>query len=212
MKTKRFDISLLSTIYTSQAKDVRSPCISRTWEGSHVTEERLGSERWRKKLPQRTQPGVGVGSKENEQKPSEVGSGSRPSGPDSATPRDPTGPPRGARRAEGSHGSDSILTLPLVRLALALARRGFTASAIHPASATSRSVSVKLLQFTQAAQFRPPGCHVTNPPPLGHGRRQLEAVRAATWAKLVKDYLYTKDSPFWLRARPSTLPASGHAL
>lgn len=101
MKTKRFDISLLSTIYTSQAKDVRSPCISRTWEGSHVTEERLGSERWRKKLPQRTQPGVGVGSKENEQKPSEVGSGSRPSGPDSATPRDPTGPhgARGEQRA-----------------------------------------------------------------------------------------------------------------
>ena len=124
----------------------------------------------------------------------------------------PHGTPRGARRAEGSHGSDSILTLPLVRLALALARRGFTASAIHPTSATSRSVSVKLLQFTQAAQFRPPGCHVTTPPPLGHGRRQLEAVRAATWAKLVKDYLYTKDSPFWLRARPSTLPASGHAL
>lgn len=198
MKTRRSDISLLSAIYTSQAKDVRSPCISRTWKGSHVTtEERLGSERWRKRLPQRTQPGVGVGSKENEQKPSEVRTGRRPSGPDSPTPRDPTGPhgtPRDARRAEGSHGSDSILTFPLVRLTLALARRGFTASAIHSASATSRSVSVKLLQFTQAAQFRPPGCHVISPPPLGLGRRQLEAVQAATWDKLVRDYLYAKDS------------------
>lgn len=143
----------------------------------------------------------------------------------------PTGPhetPRDARRAEGSHGSDSILTLPLVRLALALARRGFTASAIHSASATSRSVSVKLLQFTQAAQFRPLGCHVISPSPLRQGRRQLDAVRAAPWDKLARYYLCAKDSahspsgpapilapppatPCVLQAEPSPLAAGWHS-
>lgn len=172
-------MSLLSTNHTSQAKDVRCPCISRTWECSQVTEDRVGSERWRKKLPRRTKPGVGVGSKENEQKRKSPVKSGQGDGQAALTARR-HGTPRDARRAEGSHGSDSILTLPLVRLTLALARRGFTASAIHSVSATSRSVSVKLLQFTQAAQFRPPECHVIDPPPLGHGRRQLEAVRAAT--------------------------------
>lgn len=119
------------------------------------------------------------------------------------------GTPRDARRAEGSHGSHSILTFPLVRLALALALRGFTASAIHSASATSRSVSVKLLQFTQAAQFRPPEYHVINPPPLGQGRRQLEAVRAAAWDKLVRNYLCAKGSAHSRSGTVPTRPSSG---
>lgn len=147
----------------------------------------------RKKLLRRTEPGVAVGSQEDEQRRgSPVKSGQ---GDSQATLTARThGTPRDPRLAEGSQGSDSILTLPLVRLALALARRGFTASAIHSASATSRSVSVKLLQFTQAAQFRPPECHVTSTPPLGQGRRQQEPVRAATWDKLVRNYLCPKGS------------------
>lgn len=54
-----------------------------------------------------------------------------------------------------------ILTLVLVRLALALARRwGFTASAIDTAETRSPFVFIKTLRFTQPGQFRPPGCHM----------------------------------------------------
>lgn len=95
--------------------------------------------------------------------------------------------PTGAHRTHGEQRlraarRGSILTLPLVRLALALARRGFTASAIHSASATSPSVSVKLLQFTQAAEFRPPGCHMTGLRHLGvgGGNRSLYGLRLGT--------------------------------
>lgn len=72
---------------------------------------------------------------------------------------------RGLREEKGDRahppgsreGGGEILTLVLVRLALALARRwGLTASAIDPATAPSPFVFVKTLRFSQPARFRPP--------------------------------------------------------
>lgn len=61
------------------------------------------------------------------------------------------------------------LTLVLVRLPLALARRGgLTASAIDPAMAQSLLVFVKTLRVPQPADFRPPTVTWSN---LHHSRR-----------------------------------------
>lgn len=67
-----------------------------------------------------------------------------------------TGRPR--QGLGGWGGGGEILTFVLVRLALALARRGgLTASAIDPAAAPSPFVCVKTLRFPPPARFRPPG-------------------------------------------------------
>lgn len=64
-------------------------------------------------------------------------------------------------RREGGRGEPGSLTLVLVRLALALARRvGLTASAIDPTASPSPFVLVKTLRFRQSAQFQPPDCHM----------------------------------------------------
>ena len=84
-------------------------------------------------------------------------------------------PKRGKRRQHATArgwaewGGRVPLTLVLVRLPLALARRGgLTASAIDPATAQSLLVFVKTLRGPQPADFRPPTVTWSN---LHHSRR-----------------------------------------
>lgn len=117
-------------------------------------------------------------------------------------------------------GWSGSLTLVLVRLALALAlaqRGGLTASAIDPAMATSALVFVKTLRFPQPAQFRPPGCHVIESPPLPGEGRQLGASTGSKVGQTTPGALFTGG--WWPRPltsrphplTPASAPGSGHA-
>lgn len=70
-----------------------------------------------------------------------------------------------------------MLTLPLVRPALALGRRvGLTASAIDPTAASvAPFVFVKLLLLPTTYPMPPPDCHMIKSPPLPEKGRQLGA-------------------------------------
>lgn len=89
--------------------------------------------------------------------------------------RGPRGKGRQSAPARASReGAEGTLTLVLVRLALALARRvGLTASAIDPTASPSPFVFVKTLRFPQPAQSRPPDCHMIECLRLLEGRRPL---------------------------------------
>ena len=88
---------------------------------------------------------------------------------------------RATARAWGEWDARVPLTLVLVRLPWALARRGgLTASAIDPAMAQSPLVFVKTLRVPQPADFLPPDCHMIESPPLRDRGGNSEPLRAAT--------------------------------
>lgn len=95
-------------------------------------------------------------------------------------------------RRKGGRGERGSLTLVLVRLALALARRvGLTASAIDPTALRSPFVFVKTLRFRQPAQFHPPDCHMIDSLPLPEKGRQLGASTGCSVGQTTPRNLFT---------------------
>lgn len=114
---------------------------------------------------------------------------------------DSTGPGLGGQGG----GKRGILTLALVRLALALGRRvGLTASAIDPtASSASPLVFVKFLLFPTTYPVPPPDCHMIKSPPLPEKGRQLGASTVCIRGQTTPESFSPEGSgPHLLPSRP----------